>query len=99
MHDGLVPVSEVDLERYPPRPKARVIHATLTYQDERNAAKTVHGIGFRAVCSCGESSRVFASYRMASAWNREHASTLHRTDRVSMSGPIGPRPPMLEPGA
>ena len=77
MTDGLVPIGEMDLRSYPPRPKLTVEHATLIYQDERNAAKTVHGIGFRGACSCGERSRVFASHRMASAWNRDHA-TVHR---------------------
>lgn len=47
-------------------------HATLTYQDERNSANTVRGIGFRGVCTCGEESRVYASVRMAQAWGREH---------------------------
>lgn len=47
-------------------------HATLTYQDERNSAKTVHGLGFRGVCTCGEESRVYASVRMAQAWGRDH---------------------------
>ena len=77
MTDGLVPIGEMELRSYPPRPKLTVEHATLVYQDERNAAKTVHGIGFRGSCSCGERSRVFASHRMASAWNRDHA-TVHR---------------------
>ena len=54
-------------------------HATLVYEDERNAAKTVRGIGWRGVCSCGEQSRVYASVRMAQAWGREHK----RPERVT----------------
>lgn len=92
MWDNFVPITDHELRQYPPQPKMRVQHATLTYQDERNAARTVHGIGFRAACSCGESSRVFASYRMAAAWNRDHAATIHRTDQASIAGPVGDRP-------
>ena len=75
--------------------KRHVEHATLIYQDDRNVAKTVRGIGFRGVCSCGERSRVFASHRMASAWNREHAATLHRPEQLTLAGPLGDRPEPL----
>ncbi len=60
-------------------PKTRIVHATLTYHDERNAADTVRGLGFRAVCECGDPFRVRASYRMARADLREHAQAAHRT--------------------
>ncbi len=60
-------------------PKTRIVHATLRYHDERNAAKTVHGIGFRAVCECGEDFRVRASVRMARSDLKQHANAVHRT--------------------
>ncbi len=62
----------------PVPPKTRVQHATFTYADERNAARTVRGIGFRGRCDCGMESRALASYAMARAWNREHVKDVHR---------------------
>ena len=52
--------------------RATIRHATLTYDDDRNAARTVRGIGFQCQCSCGESFRIRASMRMAQADKREH---------------------------
>ncbi len=62
----------------PRPPRTGVDHATMIYHDERNHARTVHGIGFRPRCDCGESFRVVASYGMARAALREHLTTVHR---------------------
>jgi hypothetical protein len=59
----------------PRPPKSRIDHATFHYHDADLATTRVRGIGFRAVCACGEHSRVVASYAMARGWNRDHART------------------------
>ena len=70
--------------------KTCIEHATFSYDDERNQARTVRGIGFRGRCSCGEASRPLASVGMARGWLREHALT-HRAgeEREAVSATNG----------
>ena len=76
--DALMRLAAHHVVPLPVPPRTSVDHATFTYQDERNQAKTVRGIGFRGRCACGERSRVVASPAMARAWNREHLKAVHR---------------------
>ena len=70
-----------------PHPHTRVERATLIYDDERNAARTVHGIGFRPVCGeCGALG-LTASYHMARGALREHVRNVHRADQREAASP------------
>ncbi len=87
MDDAMLALAAHHVVPLPVPPKTSVEHATFTYQDERNAARTVRGIGFRGRCACGERSRVVASPAMARAWVREHLANVHRADEREAVSP------------
>ncbi len=75
--DAMMHLSAHHVVALPRPPRTSVEHATFTYNDERNHAKTVRGIGFRPHCDCGASFRVVASYGMARAAIRDHLRNVH----------------------
>ena len=78
MDDAMLALAAHHVVPLPVPPRTRVDRATFTYDDERNSARTVRGIGFRPVCDCGAPFRVAASYAMARAALREHLKAMHR---------------------
>ncbi len=75
--DAMMRLSAGHVVALPRPPRTRIEHATFTYMDERNKARTVHGYGFRPRCECGEPFRALASYRMAQSALSEHLRTAH----------------------
>ena len=92
MHDGLMPVSEGDLLRFPPQPKIRLAPVFIRYLDHELRCWVQRPIGIRASCSCGADSGRQKSWAAARDWKLEHAASAHADVPVTIAGPLGDRP-------